>query len=256
MITRTWYMKFFVTGVYAFLYIPLLILMLFSFNAGMYVTDWAGFSLHWYQVVFASLETYTALTNSLFVACCAVLLSVCMGALYVFYAPLCGLRSLAGIFYISLAIPEIILAASLLGMFSMLCVPLGLLTLIIGHTILGLGYVIPVLSARFEELDSTLLEASYDLGATKWQTFIYVALPFLAPSLIASALLVFIISLDDFILSFLCTGASTQTLPVYLFSLIRAGANSMVNVISTLMVLASTCIVALFSWVESRRRHV
>ncbi len=140
-------------------------------------------------------------------------------------------------------------------MFVMLGVPCGLITLIIAHTILGLGFVIPVVSARLQELDGRLLEASYDLGATKFQTFRYIVLPFLSPSLIASALLVFILSLDDFILSFFCSGPATQTLPVYLFALIRAGASPMVNVISTLMLMVSATVVAIFSWVEFGRRQ-
>jgi spermidine/putrescine transport system permease protein len=115
--------------------------------------------------------------------------------------------------------------------------------------------VIPVVGARLEELDQHLLEASYDLGATKFQTFRYIVLPFLAPSLLASALLVFILSLDDFVLSFFCSGPATQTLPVYLFALIRAGASPMVNVISTLMLLVSAAVVALFAWVEFGRRE-
>lgn len=151
--------------------------------------------------------------------------------------------------------PEIVLAAGLLSMFVFMGVPCGLITLIVAHTMLGLGYVIPVVQARLQELDTHLLEASYDLGATKWQTFRYIVLPFLAPSLVASSLLVFILSLDDFVLSFFCSGPATQTLPVYLFALIRAGASPMVNVISTLMLCVSACVVALFAWVEFGREE-
>lgn len=254
MFVRAWYMTCFTACVYLFLYLPIAILIVFSFNEGIYSIDWLGFSIKWYSAVFNSPEAVTALANSLIVAVFAVILSVSFGSCYVFYGPQVGLHKIASFFYLSLAVPEIVLAAGLLSMFVMLGVPCGLITLIIAHTILGLGFVIPVVSARLQELDRRLLEASYDLGATKFQTFRYIVLPFLSPSLIASALLVFILSLDDFILSFFCSGPSTQTLPVYLFALIRAGASPMVNVISTLMLMVSATVVAIFSWVEFGRR--
>lgn len=252
---RAWCMPTFVACVYLFLYIPIVVLIVFSFNAGAYSIDWTGFSLQWYTAVFHSYEAGSALINSLVVAVCSVILSVMLGSFYVFYSSFSGLHLFSLFFYLSLAIPEIVVAAGLLSMFVTLAVPFGLITLIIAHTILGLGYVIPIVGARLQELDARLLEASYDLGATKAQTFWYIVLPFLAPSLVAASLLVFIISLDDFILSFFCAGPSTQTLPVYLFSLIRAGASPMVNVISTLMLVVSACIVALFSWVEFGREQ-
>lgn len=254
MFARAWYMTCFTACVYLFLYIPILILIAFSFNEGMYSIDWLGFSTKWYSAVLNSPEVLTALVNSLIVAIFAVILSVSFGSCYVFYGPQVGLHRVSFLFYLSLAVPEIVLAAGLLSMFVVLGVPCGLVTLIVAHTILGLGFVIPVVTARLQELDRRLLEASYDLGATKFQTFRYIVLPFLSPSLIASALLVFILSLDDFILSFFCSGPSTQTLPVYLFALIRAGASPMVNVISTLMLLVSAAVVAIFSWVEFGRR--
>ena len=254
MVAHSWGMQLFVASVYLFLYIPIIILVLFSFNAGTYSIDWMGFSGKWYYAVFNSPEAGTALLNSLLVAFFSVFLSVTLGSLYVFYGPMAGLKRASSFFYLSLAVPEIVLAAGLLSMFVCMGIPCGLITLIVAHTILGLGYVIPIVGARLEELDSRLLEASYDLGATKFQTFRYIVLPFLSPSLIASALLVFILSLDDFILSFFCAGPAMQTLPVYLFALIRAGASPMVNVISTLMLIVSACIVAIFSWVEFKRR--
>jgi spermidine/putrescine transport system permease protein len=253
MVERPWYMQLCVALVYLFLYIPIIVLIIFSFNEGIYSIDWVGFSGKWYGAVFSSPEASVAFFNSLIVAVMAVVFSVTLGALYVFYGPLAGLDLFSPFFYLSIAVPEIVLAAGLLSMFVFLKVPCGLITLIIAHTMLGLGYVIPVVQARLQELDTHLLEASYDLGATKWQTFRYIVLPFLAPSLVASALLVFILSLDDFVLSFFCSGPSTQTLPVYLFALIRAGASPMVNVISTLMLCVSACVVALFAWVEFGR---
>jgi spermidine/putrescine transport system permease protein len=252
---RAWCMPMLVSCVYLFLYIPIIVLIIFSFNGGAYSIDWTGFSTRWYSALFHSSEAAIALINSVIVAFFSVILSVTLGSSYVFYASFSGLRFFSLFFYLSLAIPEIVVAAGLLSMFVVCGVPFGLITLITAHTILGLGYVIPIVGARLQELDTRLVEASYDLGATKSQTFWYIVLPFLAPSILAASLLVFIISLDDFILSFFCAGPSTQTLPVYLFSLIRAGASPMVNVISTLMLIVSACIIALFSWVEFGRER-
>ena len=133
--------------------------------------------------------------------------------------------------------------------------PLGLSVLIAAHTLIGISYVVPIVKARYQEMDHRLLEASYDLGATRTQTLRYIVLPFLLPSLIAASLLVFIVSFDDFILSFFCSGPAAQTLPVYLFALILAGATPLVNVISTLMLVTSAILVGLFAWVQFGRRN-
>ncbi len=251
---RNWQFPAFVTSVYLFLYVPIIILILFSFNRGEYATHWVGFTTDWYMEVFRSPEAYDALYNSLSVALSSVVLTLFLGTSYVFYGRMSNLYALFPLFYVALAVPEIVLAVGLLSAFYVLSLPLGLVTLVAGHTLIGLGYAVPIIYVRYGELDKSLLEASYDLGATRTQTFFRVVIPFLLPAILASALLVFIISLDDFVLSFFCAGPSAQTLPVYLFALIRAGATPMVNVISTLMLVSSALIVGLFSWLQYGRR--
>jgi len=149
--------------------------------------------------------------------------------------------------------PEIVLAVGLLSLFSFFSVSLGATTLIVGHTLLGLGYVIPILHGRFAEMDANLIEASYDLGATQRQTFFKIVLPLLSPALIAAGLLVFIISLDDFIISFFCAGASVQTLPLYIFTVIRTGASPMINALSTIMLLVSSVLVLALSFFQVKK---
>jgi len=178
-----------------------------------------------------------------------------LSAFYVFYGRTSGLESWLPLFYLGLAVPEIVIAVGLLATFYVLSLPLGITTLIAGHTLMGLGYVVPIIYARYNELDEHLLEASYDLGATRAQTFFYIVIPFLFPALLSSALLVFIISFDDFVLSFFCSGPSAQTLPVYLFALIRSGATPMVNAISTLMLVSSAVSVGIFSWLQYGRQR-
>jgi spermidine/putrescine transport system permease protein len=132
-------------------------------------------------------------------------------------------------------------------------VPLGLTTLIVGHTLVGLGFVVPIVYNRFAEIDQRLIEASLDLGATYWQTFFKIVLPLLRPALIAAGLLVFIISLDDFLVAFFCASADSQTLSLYIFSMVRAGLSPLVNALSTFLLLVSCLFVLLFSLISQKR---
>jgi len=231
---------------YLFLYIPIGILILFSFNAGSTPYHWGGFTLQWYKVLFQSSEVWFALKNTLIIALSSVFLSLVMGVCYVYWSVGTYLQRLLGLFYTSVALPEIVMAVGLLSFFSFFSVPLGLTTLIAGHTLLGLGFVIPIIQTRFAELDYTLTEASLDLGATNTQTFFKIILPLLSPALVAGGLLVFILSLDDFLISFFCSGTSTQTLSLYIFAMIRLGASSMINALSTLMLIISSALVLIF----------
>jgi spermidine/putrescine transport system permease protein len=232
---------------YTILYIPIIILVVFSFNDAEMSFAWKGFSLRWYAQLFESVEVWDALYNSLIVAFSSVALSLTLGVLFVYYSARTWLSKFMVMFYGTLAAPEIVLAIGLLSLFSFFSVPLGLTTLIAGHTLLGLGYVIPMVYGRFAELDYRLTEASLDLGATKTQTFFRVILPLLFPAILSSGLLVFIISLDDFLISFFCAGASTLTLPMYIFSVLRTGATPMVNALSTLLLCISSLCVLIFS---------
>lgn len=242
-----------VAALYLFLYLPIFVLIVFSFNDNAFTQSWAGFTTDWYTDLFDSIELWDALKNSLIIALSAVILSLSLGSTLIFFGSRAVVQRLLLLFYGSIAIPEIVLAVGLLSLFSFFAVSLGSTTLIVGHTLLGLGYVIPIVHSRFAELDVNLIEASYDLGATKWQTFFKVVLPLLMPALIAAGLLVFIISLDDFIISFFCAGASVQTLPLYIFALIRTGASPMINALSTIMLIVSSILVLLFSVVQVKK---
>lgn len=242
-----------VGGFYLFLYIPILILVVFSFNKNALTHDWTGFTMQWYYDLFASEEMWQALKNSFFIASVSVFLSLAIGAMMIFFGTRRMVDRLQLLFYGNLAMPEIVLAVGLLSLFVLFSIPLGATTLIAGHTLLGLGYVVPILYARFVELDKSLIEASYDLGATQRQTFFLVVLPLLSPALIASGLLAFIISLDDFVISFFCAGASVQTLPLYIFSVIRSGSTPMVNALSTVLLVGSSLLVILFSLLQAKK---
>jgi len=246
-------LSLFVMGMYLFLYVPIIILVLFSFNNSLLPYEWKGLTFHWYDYLWQSAEIWQALTNSLIVAMASVALSISMGVALVYYSSRSALARSLVLFYGTLAVPEIVLSAGLLTIFLVGSVPLGLTTLIAAHTLLGLGYVVPIVHGRFQELDYALVEASLDLGATHTQTFFNVILPLLFPVITAAALLVFIISLDDFLLSFFCAGVSIQTLPMYIFSMIRAGATPMVNALSTVLLLVSGLLVLFFSSLKVKK---
>ncbi|MCA9770566.1 ABC transporter permease [Candidatus Dependentiae bacterium] len=238
---------------YAFLYTPIIILIIFSFNYSQSPFIWKGFSLRWYTKLFQSVEIVNALKNSFIVALSAMILSIILGTLFIFYSARSFLGHTITLFYASLATPDIVLAVSLLSIFSFLFVPLGLITLIVSHTLIGLGYVIPIIKARFEELDTRFTEASLDLGATETQTLVKVIIPQLSPALIAAGLLVFILSLDDFIIAFFCSGGATQTLPMFIYSMIRAGSTPVVSALSTLLLGISGVIVLILSLLQTKK---
>lgn len=238
-----------VSFIYSFLYLPMLIMVIFSFNKASFGYRWTGFTTEWYKELFRSDEIWVVFKNSVIVAGSTVFLSVILGTALAwgFYKKKSYFFSM---FYSTIMIPEIVLSVSLLSLFVLFSVPLGLNALIVGHTILGLGFVIPILYVRFKELNYNLVEASLDLGANIWYTFFKVVLPFLVPAIISGALLVFIISLDDFLISFFCSDSTSQTLSLYIYSTIRAGANPLVNALSTLMLAGSSFLVLIFIYVS------
>lgn len=246
---------FLVVSMYAFLYVPIVVLIAFSFNHAQFPAPWQGFTFDWYHELWHSEHVWHALANSLMVACGATVLSLLMGVFLLFYCMYSKQATrLLNIFYINLIIPEIVLAVGLLSLFVFLAIPLGLLTLIVAHTVLGIGYVIPILYLRFASLDQALIEGSLDLGATISQTFMKVVIPLLRPALIAGGLLVFILSFDDFVLSYFCAGSSAQTLPLYILAMLRSGISPIINALSTILLLISSVLVLFFCSLSIRSR--
>lgn len=247
---------FFVAFSYLFLYLPIFILVVFSFNDSAISIEWTGFSLKWYKSLFASPEIWDALLTSLVVAFSATLLSVFLGTSFVLSGRWIKIEKLERLFNASIVLPDIILAVGILTVFALFRVPLGYGSLIVGHTVLGLGFVIPIVNSRFKELDPELTEASLDLGAGYSQTFVKVVLPLLTPSLVASSLLVFTLSLDDFLISFFCSSPTVQTLSVYVYSMIKTWVDPTINAVSTLLLLASSILVLLLSYFKVLNRVI
>lgn len=240
---------------YLFLYVPIIVLLVFSFNTAAFPSPWESFTLKWYKELFNSIYLWNAFYTSLFVALSATGISLALGVFLIFYAAQGGkIGRFLVLFYGNLIIPETVLAVSLLGFFSLMSIPLGVATLILAHTVLGLGFVVPIVYARFLELDKRLTEASLVMGATPVQTFFKVTLPLLRPSLTATALLVFIISFDDFILSYFCAGSSAQTLSLYILSMLRSGVSPVVNALSALLLFLSSLLALTFFSLKTRTR--
>jgi spermidine/putrescine transport system permease protein len=240
---------------YLFLYLPIVILLVFSFNAERFPAPWKEFSWRWYEELFRSSHLWHSFFNSFLVAVLSTCISLTLGIFLVFYVAQGGkIKRFLSLYYGNLVIPETVLAVALLGFFTLAAIPLGLTTLVLAHTILGIGYVIPVIYARYQELDKRMTEASLVLGATPFQTFFKVTLPLLRPSLIATGLLIFIISFDDFILSYFCAGSSSQTLSLYIMSMLRTGISPVVNALSSVLLVLSSLLALVFFSLKARVR--
>jgi spermidine/putrescine transport system permease protein len=241
--------------VYAFLYIPIIVLIVFSFNSKGFPSPFEHFTWHWYKELFQTTELWASFFNSFFVATVSTFLSLALGVMLLFFQALGGkIDKSLPLFYGNLVIPETVLALGLISYFSFLDIPLGVHTLIVSHTVLGLGFVIPILYTRAVSLDPRLKEASLVLGATQAQTFFKITLPQLKPAMISIGLLIFVVSFDDFILSYFCSGTSFQTLSIYLVSSIRYGISPVVNALSAILLLVTGFFVAIFFSPKIRTR--
>jgi len=240
---------------YIFLYLPILVLIIFSFNTKSFPSPWDQFTLKWYHELFHSSDLWRSLINSLIVSSVSTSLSLIMGIFLIFFRAQGGrIQKTLPLFYGNLMIPETMVAISLLSYFTLFKIELGMPTLIVAHTVLGLGFVIPILYTRYLQLDRRLTEASEVLGASSFQTFITITLSLLTPTLFAAGLLIFILSFDDFILSYFCAGTSIQTLSLYLLSMLRSGISPVVNALSTILLLLSAAFVTLFFSPKIRSR--
>lgn len=240
-----WMHVCFVAGVYLFVYLPMILLTIFSFNEAPTPVAWTGFSLRWYKALYNNPEVLSALQSSLIVAGISACLSIIIGVCFVVASKWYFRSKLYTIFFANILLPDIVLAIGILSIFSFLHIPVGYGSLIAGHTLLGLGFVVPIVRARFTEMDPILTEASMDLGASYLYTFLNIILPLMRPAIVASFLLVFTLSLDDFLISFFCSGVSVQTLSVYVYSKARTGIDPTINALSAGLLVVSSILVLL-----------
>jgi spermidine/putrescine transport system permease protein len=244
---------------YLFLYLPILIVVIFSFNDSRSTAQWSGFTLSWYGEMFGDRQIILSLWNSLFVAIMSTIIATILGTLAAMAMERYSFRgklAVDSVLYLPIIIPDIAMAIMLLIFFNIsgigfepwkvqffgnrLAVPYSV---IIGHVAFNISFVAVVVRARLAHMDSTLEEAAQDLYANTWQTFRRVTLPMLMPGIVGGALLAFTLSLDDFVITFFTSGAGFNTLPVRVFGMIKKGVTPKINAVSTLMLAASFALI-------------
>ena len=231
--------------VYAFLYLPIGVVVLLSFNEAGLPTAWSGFSLKWYGALAASPKILSAAWNSFVVATAVTIISTVLGTLLAFSVEARGRKRGSGLLDALLAmpliVPDIVLAIGLLSFFTALQWTLGLYSIVLAHVTFDLAYVCMVVRTRLKHFDFALVEASADLGAGAVRTFFKIVLPSILPGVVAAALLAFTLSIDEFIIAYFTSGAgsASTTLPMQIYAMIRFGVTPQINALAT-MTLAVT----------------
>ncbi|MQL50738.1 spermidine/putrescine ABC transporter permease PotC [Desulfofundulus thermobenzoicus] len=232
--------------VYAFLYLPIMILVVYSFNRSKLNAVWTGFTVDWYAVLVRDTAIIQAAWNSLVVAVLSTFIATMIGTLaavgmhrYHFR----GKTALNGMLYIPIIIPEIVMGISLLVFFSLVKIPLGLLSLILAHVTFCIPFVVLTVRARMEGFDRHLEEAAMDLGASNLQTLRYVTMPVIMPGILAGVLLSFTLSLDDVIISFFVSGPGSMTLPLKIYSMVKFAVTPEINALCTIMMVLTLLLV-------------
>lgn len=233
-------------GVFAFLYIPILLLVVYSFNDSKLNLYWAGFTTKWYGLLLGNEVLLGAFKNSLIVAAATTALAVVIGTsaawlLHRYRFP--AQQTLGLLIFIPMVMPEVLMGVSLLVLFVSLGIPLGYTTLIIAHTTFCFPFVLVGVQARLQGIDPSLEEAAMDLGATPLKAFWLVIVPYLMPAIVAGALMSFTLSFDEYIVTIFTSGADSQTLPLKVYGMVRVGLNPQLNALSTLFIGATVLLV-------------
>lgn len=224
--------------IYAFLYIPIAVLIIFSFNDSKYRGNWSGFTFRWYQELFADPDIMSALYTTFVVAITASVIATIIGTITAV-----GIHSLKpkykkifiNLTYIPMISPDIVIGISLLTLFVIMKLNLGYVTLILAHITFNIPYVIFAVLPKLQQLDPHLEEAALDLGATPSQAFFKVILPEITPGILTGALMAFTLSLDDFMVSFFTTGSGVATLSIKIYSMTKRGVSPTINALSSIM---------------------
>ncbi len=220
------------------MYLPILLVIVYSFSESKISSVWAGFSLKWYAELFRDKAIFEALKNSIVLASLSSLAAALIGTLGAVGMTRVKLRSKGVIEYLSMLpimIPEIILGIVFLLFFSLLGLPFGMTTLILAHTAFCIPYVYLLVKARLVGMDKSLPEAARDLGASGWHVFLDITFPLILPAILSGMLLAFAMSLDDVIISVFVTGVNTNTLPIKIYTQLKTGVTPKINALCTLM---------------------
>ncbi|MFA5916275.1 MAG: ABC transporter permease subunit [Burkholderiales bacterium] len=234
--------------VYGFLYLPLAVVVLFSFNDSMLNAEWVGFTTRWYGRLLHDRDMLQAAANSLLIAVLASSIATVLGAMAGIAMHRYRPRLLPFLALTPVAMPEILLGVSLLLFFrQVLDLTLGLMSILIAHITFSIGFVAVIVRARLAGMDESIFEAARDLGATPWATFRRITLPLILPALAAGFLMAFTLSIDDFVITFFVAGVGVVTLPLQIYSMIKVAVTPEVNAVSTLLMLLTLSVVIVAS---------
>ena len=242
--------------VLVFLFLPIVVLVVYSFNNSSTNIVFDGFTLKWYKELFSNTNLMDAFFNTILVASVSTIISTVIGTIsavglykYDFY----GKRLINALLYIPIVIPEIVLGISLLSVYTLMKLELGLFTLLIAHVTFSIPYVIVSVRSSLSRDTSLQEEASYDLGVGKFKTFWYITLPNIMPGIISGATLAFTLSLDDVIVSYFTVGPGSNTLPQYIYSMIKTGITPDVNALSSLVLLVVIIVLTFLVIYDARK---
>src|SRR5918994_937373 len=234
--------------VYAFLHLPILVLVVFSFNDSKFSVDWRGFTLNWYYRLLERPDILRGLRASLIVGVASTVIAAVLGTLIALALArhrFKGRTALEGFLYVPIVTPEIVVGISLLILFALFKMPLGLTTITIAHVAFSVSFVVIVVLARLEGMDETLEEAAMILGADEVTTFWKVTVPQLWPGILSGALLAFTLSFDDFVITSFVSGSGSSTLPIVVYGMVRRNVEPSINAISTIILLVTTALIYL-----------
>ena len=239
-----------------FLYLPIIILIIFSFNTSKMNIIFEGFTLKWYKILFQNKDLLEAFLNTMIIAITSTIISTIIGTmgavgLYKYDFPFKGLIN--KLIYIPIVIPEIVLGISLLSIYTLTKIELGMTTLILSHIAFSIPFVIVSVRSTLSDLTKTYEEAAADLGANTFQTFFKITLPSIMPGVISGATLALTLSLDDVVISYFTAGPGSNTLPLKIYSMIKTGITPDVNALSTLILLATIIILTTSAIIQTKK---
>lgn len=232
--------KLYMFLIFAFLYAPIIFLMVFSFNDSKLKTTWTGFTFKWYEELFKNEEILTAFTNTIMVALITTVIATILGttaAIGIYYMKKWKKSLILNINYIPVLNPDIVTAVSLMVLYRLLSMENGFITVLLSHIMFTTPYVVLSVLPKLKQMSKSLPEAAMDLGATPFYTFRKIIIPEIKPGIFSGMILAFTLSLDDFVVSYFATGNGFNTLSVTIFSMARRGINPAINALSTIMFL-------------------
>lgn len=234
--------------VFLFLYLPIFMVIMFSFNTSKLNIMWEGFTLQWYGTFFKNRQLMEALTNTLIVAVISTVISTIIGtvgAVGLHKYDFKGKKIIDKLLYMPIVIPEIILGISLLAIFSILNIPLGLMSIILAHITFSIPFVVINVRASLAGFNNSVEEAAMDLGANRFTTFMTITLPIIMPGVLSGAMLAFALSIDDVVISFFTCGPQSTTLPIKILSMVKTGVTPEVNALSTIIMIITIAIICI-----------